>query len=157
MNSICFFKTDIGKVGIASDERAVTHVYLNQTEIPQKPILLETELLREAGRQLQSYLSGSLIQFTLPLAPGGSEFMQRVWKNLQTIPYGETRSYKELAASVGNPLAARAVGLANHRNPIPIFIPCHRVIGANGKLTGYSGGLQIKAYLLDLEKRYLKA
>ena len=80
--------------------------------------------------------------------------MKNVWKSLQAIPYGETRSYKEIAQSIGNPKASRAVGLANNKNPIPIFIPCHRVIGANGKLVGFGGGLQMKAYLLELEKQH---
>lgn len=154
MKSIYFYQTDIGKVAITADEKALTHMCLNPLDIPQDAVLAETELIKEAGRQLQYYLSGRLKSFTLPLAPAGSEFMQQVWESLQTIPYGETWSYKELAQSIGNPLASRAVGMANHRNPIPIFIPCHRVIGSNGKLTGYRGGLQIKAYLLDLEKQF---
>jgi len=88
----------------------------------------------------------------LPLAPAGTAFMQKVWNALLTIPYGETRSYKEIAIAVGNSKACRAVGMANNRNPISVVIPCHRVIGANGKLVGYGGGLDIKSYLLDLEK-----
>jgi O-6-methylguanine DNA methyltransferase len=91
------------------------------------------------------------------VAPSGTEFMLRVWKSLLAIPYGETRSYQEIAQSVGNKKASRAVGLANNRNPIPVFIPCHRVIGANGKLIGYGGGLDLKAYLLELERVTLAA
>lgn len=102
---------------------------------------------------MQDYLAGKLKDFKLPLAPAGTEFMLRVWESLRAIPYGETRSYQEIAQSVGNKKASRAVGLANNRNPIPIIIPCHRVIGANGKLTGYRGGLEIKAHLLELEKQ----
>ena len=90
--------------------------------------------------------------FTLPLAPVGTEFQQHVWKILQTIPYGETWSYKQVAVAIGNPKASRAVGMANNKNPLAIFIPCHRVIGSNGKLVGYAGGLNIKEHLLALEQ-----
>ena len=88
----------------------------------------------------------------MPLAPKGTSFQQKVWAALREIPYGETRSYKEIAAMVGNEKACRAVGMANNRNPLPIFIPCHRVVGANGKLVGYAGGLDVKTFLLNLEK-----
>jgi methylated-DNA-[protein]-cysteine S-methyltransferase len=103
---------------------------------------------------LQDYLAGKRRDFTLPLAPAGTEFMLRVWEVLRAIPYGETRSYREIAQITGNQKASRAVGLANNRNPIPIFVPCHRVIGTNGKLTGYRGGLQTKERLLELEKQH---
>ncbi|MCX5780062.1 MAG: methylated-DNA--[protein]-cysteine S-methyltransferase, partial [Firmicutes bacterium] len=99
------------------------------------------------------YMAGELTVFTLPLAPAGTDFQRLVWNYLGTIPYGETCSYQAIAQRVGNKNACRAVGQANHRNPIPIFIPCHRVLGADGRLTGYGGGLDIKASLLDLEKR----
>lgn len=103
-------------------------------------------------RQLQEYLAGTRREFSLPLHPVGTEFQQRVWKLLQTIPYGETWTYGELARAAGNPKASRAVGMANNRNPLAIVIPCHRVIGANGSLTGYAGGLDIKQRLLELER-----
>jgi methylated-DNA-[protein]-cysteine S-methyltransferase len=112
--------------------------------------------LKEVTRQLRAYFSGELESFELPLAPEGTAFQQKVWSELCTIPYGETTSYGELARRIGNPNACRAVGLANGSNPIPIVIPCHRVIGANGKLTGYGGGLPIKEKLLALEKRELR-
>ena len=102
----------------------------------------------ENGREKQTPL--------LPLNPSGTEFYQRVWKALEEIPYGETRSYKQIAEAVGAPKACRAVGGANHNNPIVIVLPCHRVIGAEGKLTGYGGGLDKKEYLLSLERRYGK-
>lgn len=111
--------------------------------------------LKEPVRQLRAYFAGELKDFDLPLAPKGTEFQQNVWAELCSIPYGETISYGELARRIGNPNASRAVGLANGSNPIPIIIPCHRVIGANGKLTGYGGGLPIKEKLLALEKRQL--
>jgi len=106
--------------------------------------------------QLHSYFAGGLKEFDLPLAPEGTPFQLKVWKRLCEIPYGETMSYGELARRIGNPNASRAVGLANGANPIPIVIPCHRVIGSNGKLTGYGGGLPIKEKLLALERRQLR-
>ncbi|MCL4517641.1 MAG: methylated-DNA--[protein]-cysteine S-methyltransferase, partial [Thaumarchaeota archaeon] len=133
---------------------AITNLWFEGEQIPQDAVVRETELLRDAGRQLQAYLSGALKEFSLPLAPSGTEFMLRVWESLGAIPYGETRSYKEIARSIGNEKACRAVGLANNRNPISIFIPCHRVIGANGKLVGYGGGLDIKDRLLKLERQH---
>jgi methylated-DNA-[protein]-cysteine S-methyltransferase len=111
--------------------------------------------LKEPIRQLRAYFAGELEDFDLPLAPQGTLFQQKVWSELCEIPYGETICYGELARRIGNPNASRAVGLANGSNPIPIVIPCHRVIGANGKLTGYGGGLPIKEKLLALEKRQL--
>ena len=102
--------------------------------------------------QLEEYFAGYRRQFTLPLAPEGTPFQQRVWKALLDIPYGETISYGELAARIGQRSASRAVGLANGSNPLPIVIPCHRVIGSNGKLTGYGGGLPVKQQLLALER-----
>ncbi len=110
-------------------------------------------VLAEAARQLAAYFAGELTEFDLPLAPQGTDFQQRVWKELQTIDHGETATYGEIAARIGMTSAAsRAVGLANGRNPIPIVIPCHRVIGANGTLTGYAGGVKRKQILLDLEQ-----
>jgi methylated-DNA-[protein]-cysteine S-methyltransferase len=107
--------------------------------------------LREAIRQLQAYFRGDLHEFDLPLEASGTAFQRQTWKALQSIPYGETISYAELARRVGNPRAVRAVGTANGANPLPIVIPCHRVIGSDGKLTGYGGGLDIKQQLLKLE------
>lgn len=111
----------------------------------------ETPLLRDAARQLNAYLARETREFNLPLAPSGSDFMLSVWAALREIPYGATRSYGEIAARIGNPKASRAVGLANNRNPIPVIIPCHRVIGASGSLVGYGGGIARKRWLLSLE------
>lgn len=108
-------------------------------------------LLRRAAVQLQEYFAGTRHTFDLPLAPDGTEFQRRVWQTLSTIPYGQTVSYAELASRVGRPSASRAVGAANGRNPLPIVLPCHRVIGANGSLTGFGGGLPTKRFLLELE------
>ena len=111
-------------------------------------------LVAEARRQLIAYFRGKLRKFDLPLSPEGTPFQRRVWEALREIPYGETVSYGELARRIGNPKASRAVGAANGRNPIPIVIPCHRVIGADGTLTGFGGGLEIKESLLEHESRY---
>lgn len=120
--------------------------------MPQDINIYETSILREAAHQLHGYLSGVHKEFSLPLAPVGTVFMKQVWAILSEIPYSKTVTYKDIAIKIGNPHAARAVGLANNRNPIPIFIPCHRVIGSDGTLTGYRGGLELKQRLLSLEK-----
>ena len=111
-------------------------------------------LLAMAVAQLRAYFEGSLMRFSLPLAAPGTSFQRSVWKALEEIPYGSTRSYGAVAAAIGAPAASRAVGLANGRNPIAVVVPCHRVIGANGSLTGYGGGLERKAWLLDHERRH---
>ena len=113
----------------------------------------DSPLLAEAKRQLDEYFLGLRQNFDLPLNPKGTAFQQKVWQALLQIPYGQTASYKEIACKIGNEKAYRAVGLANHNNPIGIIIPCHRVVGTNGNLTGYAGGLGIKERLLDLEKK----
>ncbi|MGB4439469.1 MAG: methylated-DNA--[protein]-cysteine S-methyltransferase, partial [Sedimentibacter sp.] len=112
----------------------------------------ETKLINNASNQLNEYLNGIRTAFDLPLNPEGTEFQKKVWTALCEIPYGETRSYKQIAEAAGNSKASRAVGMANNKNPIMIFIPCHRVIGANGSLVGYAGGLDMKEKLLALEK-----
>ncbi len=111
----------------------------------------ETPLLKEAARQLEEYLDGKLKSFDLPLAPEGTDFQQTVWAALQDIPYGETRTYKQVAEVIGKPEASRAVGTANGKNPILIITPCHRVIGTDGKLVGYAAGLAVKEKLLEME------
>jgi methylated-DNA-[protein]-cysteine S-methyltransferase len=112
-----------------------------------------TEPFAAAARQLAAYFAGQLTEFDLPLASAGTEFQRRVWAALQTIPYGQTWSYGQLAEKIGKASASRAVGLANGRNPIALVVPCHRVIGSDGSLTGYGGGLDRKRFLLDLEAR----
>lgn len=111
----------------------------------------KTDLLQRAARQLEAYFQGRRKEFALPLDPEGTPFQKQVWEELQRIPFGETVSYKEIARRIGRPTATRAVGLANGRNPLAIVIPCHRVIGQDGSLTGYGGGLPIKRRLLDME------
>lgn len=149
-----FSETLIGRIAIAEQDGNITQLYFATDVIPSDFEITETPLLNAAFSQLNAYLAGELQQFSLPLAPRGTDFMQTVWQALCTIPYSKTASYKDIALAIGNPKAVRAVGLANNKNPLPIFIPCHRVIGSNGKLVGYAGGLQIKQQLLDLEKQH---
>ncbi|MCL2828315.1 MAG: methylated-DNA--[protein]-cysteine S-methyltransferase [Oscillospiraceae bacterium] len=141
------YNSPIGSLYIAEQDGAITHLKFSPVDGAQKM----TPLLQQCADQLDAYFGGELIRFDLPLAPHGTPFQMRVWEALQTIPYGATWSYKALAEAIDNPKACRAVGLANNRNPISILIPCHRVVGANGSLTGYGGGLSNKAYLLELE------
>ena len=148
-----FYDYSIGRIGITEKDGKITNVYITNKELPRDMQLTETPLLKEAARQLESYFAGELKEFSLPLEPSGTDFMRQVWSALCEIPFGKTATYGEIAERIGRPKAARAVGLANNRNPIPIFIPCHRVIGADGSLTGYAGGLDMKKKLLDLEKR----
>lgn len=162
MKHKCHLQTPIGVICIEENGKAITGLYLDRAyekqyhlESTQQTVFLaeaETGLLHMAGNQLAEYFQGKRKEFTLPLAPQGTDFQKRVWEALCTIPYGQTRSYGEMAAQIGNPKACRAVGGANNKNPIMIFIPCHRVIGADGSLVGFGGGLQAKKYMLDLEK-----
>ena len=149
-------ETPVGPVTVTASDDAVTGLCFG-TKLPEDSLLCREEdatpLLRETARQLREYFAGKRRDFTLPLAPQGSEFQKKVWAALQTIPYGETRTYRQIAEQIGHNLAFRAVGMANNRNPIGILIPCHRVIGHDGRLTGYAGGLGIKERLLDLEKK----
>jgi len=151
--TLYFQQTALGKLGIAEQDGNITEVYFANEVIPQDVELAETALISEAFLQLNAYLAGELTEFSLPLAPRGTVFQQTVWQALCSVPYASTASYKDIALAIGNPKAVRAVGQANNKNPIPIFIPCHRIIGSNGKLVGYGGGLEIKEFLLALEKR----
>jgi methylated-DNA-[protein]-cysteine S-methyltransferase len=149
----------VGPLLLAADEAGLRQILFVHGRHPAKPDPAWREdptALQETVRQLRAYFAGELEAFDLPLAPEGTPFQLKVWKLLCDIPYGETISYGELARRAGNPKASRAVGLANGSNPIPIVIPCHRVIGSNGKLTGYGGGLPIKEKLLALERRQLR-
>jgi O-6-methylguanine DNA methyltransferase len=152
MRNTFYYDTQIGRIGIVQNGSSITHVRFG--EIHELDInIIETPLLKKAYGQIQEYLNGKRKVFDLPLAPQGTDFQQRVWKALQEIPYGKTNSYKDIASNIGNVNAARAVGKANNKNPILLIIPCHRVIGANGKLVGYAGGLDVKGKLLDIEKQ----
>jgi methylated-DNA-[protein]-cysteine S-methyltransferase len=149
-------ESPIGPILLAGNEKGLKRLIFlkgkKRIEIPSDWIE-NKEYFREAARQLEAYFSGKLESFDLELAPEGTDFQKSVWKALCEIPYGETRTYKEIAVSIGKPKAYRAVGLANNRNPVAIIIPCHRVIGSDGKLTGYASGLDIKEFLLRLESR----
>ena len=150
MKAVTWIDSPVGTLRLAEENGAVTELKFEEWD--GKTEKAETELLSRAERELEDYFEGQRREFTLPLAPSGTEFQRRVWDALLTVPYGETRSYGEIASLIGSPKASRAVGAANHRNPISIFIPCHRVIGADGSLTGYGGGLDVKSSLLALEQ-----
>ncbi|WP_294507698.1 methylated-DNA--[protein]-cysteine S-methyltransferase [uncultured Victivallis sp.] len=141
-------KFPLCRIGIRSDENAISELALLCDEPETVP---DDPLIATAFRELEEYFAGTRHEFDLPLNPQGTPFQQRVWRALRRIPYGGTASYKEIAEAVGSPGGCRAVGMANHCNPIAILIPCHRVIGANGKLVGYAGGLDLKRKLLELE------
>ena len=147
--------TDQGKLLVAIDERGLVHVdfLAGLRPLPDmRDWLQDGEALAPFLAEFRDYFAGRLQRFTLPLAPRGTTFQQAVWQALYDIPYGETRSYGDIARAIGKPNAVRAVGAANGRNPLSIIIPCHRVIGQNGSLTGYAGGLPIKQALLTLER-----
>ena len=147
-----YMPTPIGQLLLAGDERDLKYIYFEANAFKPPPEWLPTAVLPYAiADQLAAYFAGELREFDLPLAPEGTTFQLEVWAALEEIPYGETISYLELARRIGNPAAMRAVGLANGKNPLPLIIPCHRVIGSDGSLTGYGGGLPIKKYLLALE------
>lgn len=143
----------LGPIAVSAVEAGLTYVHLGADEVdqawgPEEP----TPVLEAALEQLEAYFAGSLRRFDLPLAPEGTDFQRRVWRALTEIPYGETVSYTHVANRIGSPAAVRAVGAANGSNPVAIIVPCHRVIGANGTLTGYAGGLWRKERLLALER-----
>jgi len=144
------YETPIGNLIIASDGSAITAIKFKYTA-GAECVKTRDALTDMAAKQLEEYFAGKRTKFDVPLRACGTDFQRSVWEALLTIPYGETRSYKQVAELVGNPKACRAVGMANNRNPISIIIPCHRVIGANGSLVGYGGGLEIKEKLLELE------
>lgn len=154
-----WLSSPLGPIALTATASALVSVELGATPAPGAAPPASGALLAEARRQLAAYFAGRLREFDLPLAPTGTPFQLRVWQALRTIPYGETTTYGALAARLGQPGAARAVGGANHDNPLGIVIPCHRVIGANGALIGYAGGLDKKAWLLAHEspQRSLRA
>lgn len=152
MKNIFYYNTKIGRIGIAEDGEGITNLYMEDKLPSEGMIIKETPLLKKASKQIDDYLDGKIESFDLPLSLKGTEFQKIVWTELQKIPYGETYSYKKLAEKIGRPTAARAVGMANNKNPILIVVPCHRVIGKDGSLVGYAAGLNIKEKLLKLEK-----
>src|SRR5262249_30585646 len=159
MDSRIFFTSldsPVGELFLTSNGEAITELFMEKHKGGPKPInewRRDDDLFREAADQLRAYFDGELTAFDLHLAASGARFQQGVWAELRKIPYGSTVSYGELARRLGNPNASRAVGSANGSNPISIIIPCHRVIGSNGKLTGYGGGIERKKFLLEFEAK----
>ncbi len=151
----CIVQSPVGRILLAGNAHALTHLSFQDGRHPTPPdprwTYSETPFQRPI-RQLEEYFSGKRKTFTIALAPQGTPFQQRVWQALQTIPYGHTRSYGQVAEAIGKPNAARAVGAANRQNPVSIMVPCHRVIGSNGTLVGYGGGLSVKEALLAHER-----
>lgn len=150
IKAVLYHITPVGLLRLCADESGVCGVYfVRQATEAACP---ENALLQRTARELDEYFAGKRKAFGLPLSLHGTPFQLRVWAALQQIPYGETRSYAQVAAMAGNAKACRAVGMANHRNPVSILVPCHRVINADGGLGGYGGGLDVKKFLLTLEK-----
>ena len=150
MKSIYYYNTIIGELGIVSDEHYIYEIIFGKRDY----VVYETKLMKECYKQLEEYFDGNRKTFDLPLFLEGTEFQKRVWQVLLKIPYGKTVSYKDIAIFLGNKNMTRAVGNANNKNKIAIVIPWHRVIGSNGKLVGYAGGLDSKCKLLELEKKH---
>ncbi|TNE45483.1 MAG: methylated-DNA--[protein]-cysteine S-methyltransferase [Deltaproteobacteria bacterium] len=156
------FNSSLGMITVLAKDGHLTHLHLPEPKYPPNVQAADLDIdspqcqpvLRDAREQLLEYLEGKRQQFKLPLAPEGTEFQKQVWQTLEAIPNGTTWSYQDLAKAIHNPKAVRAVGAANGRNPIAIIIPCHRVIGSNGKLTGYAGGMARKEWLLAHEARH---
>lgn len=154
MKEYCLYESPIGVLCIGEENGKITDIHLQREE--DRNLVIQDEqhaaILRETCTQLDEYFQGKRKQFDLPLGYEGTAFQQRAWRELQKIPYGETRSYADIAIAVGNPKAQRAIGQANNRNPIMIIVPCHRVIHKNGDISGYACGIEAKRYLLELEK-----
>ena len=150
MHNIYFYETKIGKIGIRENGKYITDIIFSKSE-EKTDNINETELIKAAFKQIKEYLDGDRKYFDLPIELMGTEFQKKVWNELRNIPYGQTKTYKDIAFAIKNEKACRAIGNANNKNPLPIIIPCHRVIGSNGKLVGYSGGLDIKEKLLNIE------
>lgn len=165
MMKYALFDSPLGKLLVTASAQGIHHILFD--DMPEARYLLSLDHLLvndtvdpgilNAKQQLANYFAGQSNQFDLPLAAQGTAFQKKVWAQLSTIPYAETWNYGQLAQALGQPTAARAVGMANGRNPLSIVVPCHRVIGKNQKLTGYAGGLERKAWLLEHERRYLQS
>jgi len=150
MKYIYYYDTLIGEIGIVGDHEYIYEITFSRKDYP----IQENALIKQCFQQIDEYLKGKRKVFDIPLYIEGTEFQKKVWHELLNIPYGKTRSYQDIAIAINNIKALRAVGHANNKNKLPIIIPCHRVIGKNGKLVGYAGGLEIKEKLLELEKKY---
>ena len=149
------YDSPIGKIGIGEEGGKITDVNFERSACkPHEYVTAETPMIKKAHAQLEEYFAGKRKSFDLPLEPGGTDFQRRCWNALIDIPYGETRTYADIARAAGSPQGFRAAGMANNRNHIAIMIPCHRVIGSDGSLIGFGGGLDVKKYLLELERRH---
>lgn len=155
MKTVMRVETPVGEMWLAQQGDALAELRLPGERAPEGEIG-QTPLLMEAARQLREYFEGARAAFELPLNPEGTAFQKAVWAELMKIPAGETRTYGDIARAIKKPNASRAVGSANHHNPLPVFIPCHRVIGSGGALVGYGGGLPLKRELLELEERFYR-
>lgn len=146
----------VGRLLLGEEAGSITDLHFEKSGTrPRGSVMMkETEVLAKAGRQLGEYFRGERRVFSLPLALRGTPFQLRCWEALRAVPYGKTATYGDIARAAGSPKAFRAAGMANNRNPVAIIVPCHRIIGADGSLTGYGGGLEIKAFLLALEAKY---
>jgi len=143
----------IGRLTLVADEDIITGLYFGDVADSQS-YGYSHRVLDQCERELEAYFKGELMKFSVPVDARGTPFRERVWEVLRRIPYGVTVSYKDVAARMGSPKAVRAVGGANHNNPVSIIIPCHRVVGSNGSLTGYGGGMEAKRWLLEMEAKY---
>ncbi len=149
-----YLESPVGRLLLAGNSEGLSEIRFMEgrhATLPEESWLVDDKAFREAASQLRAYFAGKLCEFNLPLIPRGTQFQLQVWSALREIPYGKTISYAELARRIGKPKAVRAVGAANGKNPLAIVIPCHRVIGSDGSLTGYGGGMRNKEYLLALE------
>lgn len=153
IHTLIFSDSPVGPLTLQADDHGLCRLDFGRRCTQQHP---DHPVLQAAVQQLKAYFAGALTRFDLPLAPVGTPFQEQVWSRLLEIPWGQTCSYGEIAAALGKPGASRAVGLANNRNPLSIIIPCHRVVGSNGELTGYGGGLEKKIQLLRLERVHIQ-
>lgn len=170
----CYMDSPVGKLQLVEKDGSLTHVLFCSRREPKPPggngheVLAKvagktvyfteecTPLLKKVKKELEEYFAGKRRTFTIPMDPEGTPFQRKAWEGLRTIPYGQTRTYKQMAEYAQCPLGYRAIGMANNKNPISIIVPCHRVIGSDGKLVGFGGGLDKKELLLELEKSVLK-
>ena len=152
MKNLYYYDTVLGKIGIAEEDNMITNLYFEKDKIVDQFIFNETDLIKKAHLELIEYLNKEREEFDLPIKLSGTIFEQQVYNELLKVPYGQVTTYQEIASNIKKDKAYRAVGNANHKNPIPIFIPCHRVIGKDDKFGGYRGGIELKKYLLILEK-----
>lgn len=158
MKHIYFYDTPVGSLRIMDNGSAITLITfaVEDSLVPRKAVEEETPLIAVAAAQLMEYFEGRRREFDFPTEVGGTDFQRRVWQELCRIPYGQTRTYKQVAEAIGCPKGFRAIGMANNRNPIAVVVPCHRVVGSGGKLVGYAGGVDIKERLLQLEAHFVK-